>query len=279
MSNNLARKIAAFVDFRHAPPVYGPMRRVIPAAVVTLAAVSLPAMVWSGATEARAAVEAFVARITGVEIRDLLIEQTITFYRPDGVHVTSRGDQRLLIKPPGRQRLEETIEGRREVKLVVGGRTWIRRTDGKTYEVPTASPDKNQSHLMVPLRHSADELLATWKALGVRNDISDTVRVAGRTITVIGARAGDRDSPAVWLDPDRGVVRFVGRETLPKGPSIIDLAFSEHRPLRGAFQFPYRQEAFVDGRLVLVISVRTIVANADLADTLFDPEALRREPE
>ncbi len=254
------------------------MRRPGLTAVALIAiAVSSSATVSAGASEARAAVEGFVARIAGIEIRDLVIEQTITLYNADGIHATSRGDQRLLIKPPGRQRLEEVIEGRREVRLVVGGRTWVRRADGKTYEVPAPSPDRTQSHLMIPLRHSADELLATWRALGIRDDITDTIRVGGRTVTVIGARAGDRESPAVWLDPDRGVVRFIGRETLPKGPALIDLAFSEHRPLRGAFQFPYRQEAFVDGRLVLVIDVRSVVANSDPADALFDPDALRRE--
>jgi hypothetical protein len=227
---------------------------------------------------AHVAVDAFVKRVAGVEIRDLLIEQTITLYHPDGIQPASKGEQRLLIKPPGRQRLEESIEGRREVRLVVGGRTWIRRDDGKTYEAPPApGADRNHAHLMVPLQRTAEELLSAWRALGVRADVTDTVRVGGRPVTVIGARAGDRQSPAVWLDPEFGVVRFVGRETLPKGPAVIDLAFSDHRPLAGAFRFPHRQEVFVDGRLVVLISVRTAIANADLSDALFDPEALGHE--
>ncbi|MBI1734070.1 MAG: hypothetical protein HYR51_02745 [Candidatus Rokubacteria bacterium] len=242
-------------------------------ASILIALAALPAR---AGDEARAAVERFVARIAGVEIRDLVIEQTITLYHPDGLHPTSRGEQRLLIKPPGRQRLEEVIEGRREVRLVAGGRTWIRRADGKTYEAPS-DRDAGQAHLMVPLRRSADELLAAWRALGIRDDVTDSVRVAGRALTVIGAKAGDRESPAVWLDPERGVVRVIRRERLPKGPALIDLAFSEHRPLRGGFHFPHRQEAFVDGRLVLVIDVRSAAVNVDLPDSLFDPEALRRE--
>jgi hypothetical protein len=253
------------------------MRRLRSAAIVLIVAIVIaPTVARGGASDVRRAVEAFVARIAGVEIRDLAIEQAITLYNAEGIHVTSRGEQRLLIKPPGRQRLEEVIEGQREVRLVVGGKTWIRRADGKTYEVPS-NGDRTQTHLMIPFRRSADEVLAAWKALGVRDDVSDTIRVGGRTITIIGARAGDRDSPAVWLDPERGVVRFIGRETLPKGPALIDLALSEHRPLRGAFQFPYRQEVFVDGRLVLVIDVHSVVANSDLPDALFDPDALRRE--
>ena len=251
----------------------GRMRRTIAATVLITLATALPAR---AGDEARIAVEQFVARIAGVEIRDLVVEQTITLYHPDGLHPTSRGEQRLLIKPPGRQRLEEVIEGRREVRLVSGGRTWIRRADGKTYEAP-ADRDASQAHLMMPLRRSADELLAAWRALGIRDDVTDTVQVAGRAVTVIGASAGDRESPAVWLDAERGVVRVIRRERLPKGPALIDLAFSEHRPLRGGFQFPHRQEAFVDGRLVLAIDVRSASVNVNLPDALFDPDALRRE--
>jgi hypothetical protein len=228
---------------------------------------------------AHLAVEAFINRIGGVEIRDLLIEQTITLYHPEGLQQASRGEQRMYIKPPGRQRREQTIDGQREVQLVVGDRTWIRRDDGKTFEVPptTSARGHPQWFMMIPLKRSADELLATWRALGVRADVTDAVRVGNRHVTVIGARAGDRQSPAVWLDPEYGVVRFVGRETLPKGLAVIDLTFSDHRALTGAFRFPYRQEAFVDGRLVLLITVKTAIANVDLRDALFDPDALRRE--
>jgi hypothetical protein len=253
------------------------MRRVSfgAALVIGIALTGLSAAAGPGA--ARAAVEMFVGRIAGLEIRDLLIEQGITIYHPDGLHAAARGEQRLLVKPPGRQRLEQVIDGQREVRLIVGGRTWVRNPDGKTYEAPTAGPDRSQSHLMVPLRQSADELLGAWRALGVRDDVTDTIRVGGRMVTVIGARAGDRQSPSVWLDPEHGVVRFIAREVLPNGPSLIDRAFSEHRPLVGNFRFPHRQEVFVDGRLVLVIAVRSAVANVDLRDALFDPEALRRE--
>lgn len=246
----------------------------VAAGLITLAAVAAPA----DPGGAHAAVEAFVARIAGVEIRDLLVEQTLTLYHPDGVQPASKGEQRLMIKPPGRQRVEESIDGRREIRLVVGHRTWVRRADGKTFELPpTMAAERNPAHLMVPLKRTAADLLGAWRALGVREDVTDTVRVGTRAVTLIGARAGDRERPAVWLDPELGVVRFVGRETLPKGPAVIDLAFSDHRPLSGAFRFPYRQEAFVDGRLVLQVTVRTAIANANLSDTLFDPDALRHE--
>jgi hypothetical protein len=245
------------------------------AAVVLAVLVGLTAAIPAGAgEEARAATERFVATLASVQIRDLVVEQTITLYHPDGRHPASRGEQRLLIKPPGRQRLEEVIDGRREVRIQSGGRMWIRRADGKTYEAPS-DRHSSQPYPFIPVRRSADELLATWRALGIRDDVTDTIRTAGRTLTLIGATAGDRASPAVWLDPERGVVRVIRRERLPTGPALVDVAFSDHRPLRGGFQFPHRQEAFVDGRLVLVVDVRSAMVDVDLADSLFDPEALR----
>jgi hypothetical protein len=246
--------------------------RVLLAIVLMLAGVAATA-----AADARAAVAAFVAKLAETEIRDLVIEQSIVLYHPDGLHPVSRGEQRLLVKPPGRQRLEERIEGRSEIQVAVGDRTWIRRADGKTYETPPPQRGQHRAHLMVPLRRSADDLLATWRTLGVNDAVADEITVGRRSVTVIGAKAGDRESPAVWLDPDFGVVRFIGRETLPQGPAIIDLAFSEHRPLRGGFHFPHRQEVFVGGRLVLLITVRSVAVNIGLSDTLFDPDALRRE--
>src|SRR2546423_895538 len=80
----------------------------------------------------------------------------------------------------------------------------------------------------------------------------------------------------VWLDAEHGVVRFIRRERLPKGEAMVDLAFSEHRPLSNGFSFPYRQEAFVDGKLLLLVVVRTVTLNGSVPDDLFDPDALRR---
>jgi hypothetical protein len=80
----------------------------------------------------------------------------------------------------------------------------------------------------------------------------------------------------VWLDSERGVVRMVVREKLPRGEGMVDLTYSEHQPLTGSLMFPYRQEAFVDGKMVVLIVVRSVAVNTNLPDTLFDPETLRR---
>jgi len=58
---------------------------------------------------------------------------------------------------------------------------------------------------------------------------------------------------------------------------VVDLTHSEHRPLSGAYFFPRRQEALIGGKLIVLITVRSIQVNTNPPDALFDPEALRRE--
>ena len=231
-----------------------------------------------GPQDARAAVAAFVARLSDVAVTDVVIVQHVTLYHPDGRHPQSSGEQRVWLKLPQRQRLEQTVEGRREVRLAVGDRVWIRQADGKTYEAPAGERGSDRTHLLVPFRRTAADLLAEWRSLGVRDDVSHATRVGGRAVTVVGAKPGERDVPSVWVDAEYGVVRFITRERLPQGPGMVDLAFSEHRPLAGGFFFPYRQEAFVDGKLLVLITVRSVQVNAGLPDALFDPEVLRKEP-
>ena len=239
-----------------------------------LAALLLPCAAL--AADGRAAVEAFVARLAGASVTDLTIEQTFTLYHPDGRHPRSTGEQRVWVKIPRRQRVEQLMDGRREVRLAVGDQVWIRTGDGRVYEAPLER-ERDRTHLVMPFRRTAADMLAEWRALGVRDDVSHVTRLAGRSVTVLGARPGERATPAVWVDPELGVVRFIRRERLPTGEGVVDLAFSEHRPLTGAFVFPHRQEAFVDGKLLLLVVVRSVTVNTNPPDTLFDPETLRRE--
>jgi hypothetical protein len=233
------------------------------------------------AQDARAAVEAFVARVSNVQINDLVIDQTLTLYHPDGQRRVSGGEQRMLFKLPQRQRVEKTIEGQREIQLVVGDRIWVRQADGKVTQAALAEPARALAHVLVPVKRRAEDLLADWRSRGIRDDVSHATRLGGRPVTVIGARPGDHDTPAVWLDPDYGVVRIVTREQLPgsaglpSGPRLLDLTFSEHRPLVGKLYFPYRQEVFMNGKLLVLFTVRSVAINTNLADALFDPASLK----
>jgi hypothetical protein len=231
----------------------------------------------SEAADARRAVTAFVDRLSGAPVTDLTIRQQLTIYHTDGLHPHSTGDQVLYVKPPQRRRVEQTIEGRRDVHLTVGGRAWIRQSDGRLDEVPRDRRTPDRTHLCTPLTRRPSELLAEWRGLGVRDDVSHEGRLRHRPVTVIGATAGDRVSPAVWLDDEYGVVRVIAR-AVPKGPGLVDLTCSEHRPVASGIYFPHRQELFADGKLLLRLIVHSVVVNSRLPDALFDPDALRREP-
>jgi hypothetical protein len=227
------------------------------------------------AQDARAAVEAFVARVADVQINDLVIDQNLTLYHPDGQRRVSSGEQRMLFKLPQRQRVEQTVEGQREIQLTVGDRVWVRRADGRVSQAAVGEPARALTHVLVPVKRRAADLLAEWRTRGVRDDVSHVARLGGRPVTVIGARPGDHEVPAVWLDPDYGVVRIVTRERLPNGTRLLDLTFSEHRPLVGKLYFPYRQEVFVDGKLLVLLTVRSVAINTNPADALFDPASLK----
>jgi outer membrane lipoprotein-sorting protein len=245
-------------------------RRVV--ALLALVLVPLAAR----ASDATSAVEAFVARLSAATITDLTIEQSFTLYHPDGLHPQSTGEQRVWFKVPRRQRVEQVVEGRREVRLAVGDRVWIRNADGRVFEAPPAERERDRTYLIMPFRRTAADVLAEWRALGVRDDVSHVARVGGRAVTVIGAQPAERDVPSVWLDAEYGVVRLIRREKLPTGEGLVDLAFSEHRRLANGVYFPYRQEAFVNGKLVVLIVVRSVVLDGAVPDDLFDPDALRR---
>jgi hypothetical protein len=226
--------------------------------------------------DARQAVESFLGRLAGARVTDLTVRQTVVLYHAEGRYPQSTGEQVLYIKLPRRQRVEQTLEGRHEVRLTVGERMWTRRPDGRVEEGPAGERERDRSRLFTPLPRSTDDLLAEWRSLGVRQDVSHVVHLRGRPLTIIGAAPDDRASPAVWLDPEYGVVRVITRERLLQGTVLMDLTLSDHRPLVHAFYFPHRQELFANSRLVLRVVVRAASVNSNLPDALFDPEALRQ---
>jgi hypothetical protein len=249
--------------------------KIVPRGLGALALVLLlarPAL----AADARSTIEAYLARLAGTTVDDLVVEQTFTLYHPDGRHPAMRGTQRLLLRVGRAQRLDQLLDGQREVRLTVGARSWVRQHDGRFYEAPAAETRRDRVPLLTVFKRSADDLLAEWRSLGVRADITDEVRVGGRSVTIVGARATDRDRAAVWVDPEYGIVRVITREQLPDGPSLVDIVFSDHRLVVDRFVYPYRQEMFVDGRLVVAVAVQSAVVNTRLSDDLFDPELLKR---
>src|SRR5438094_359037 len=198
--------------------------RAVPAMVILAALLSVAA---ASGSDARTAVDAFVARLGEVNVADLVIEQTLTLFDPGGRHPQSSGEQRVYIKLPRRQRVEQTIDGQKAVRLTVGDRVWVRAPDGKTFEAPPPGT-RDSTHLLVPFRRTGADLLAEWKALGVRDDVS------------YGTRFGDRTAPPSSLSL-RSRRRAVGRRGGRRlrfsrlAPSILAAAREPplHRPRGG----------------------------------------------
>ena len=112
------------------------------------------------ASDASQAVEAFVARLSGADVSELAIEQTFTLYHPDGRHPQSSGEQRVWFKVPRRQRVEQVVEGRREVRLAVDDKVWVRTADGRVHEAPSGPRDQERTthsriELCTPLTETA----------------------------------------------------------------------------------------------------------------------------
>lgn len=230
----------------------------------------------SAAQDVSAAVERYAARLRGVAVGDLLVTQSLTVVNPRNPADRATGDQRLSIKFPARQRLETRIGGEREVRLLSGGRMVIQR-GGKAYEAPPQQGGYQRGDLLIPFERTAAELLSQWRSLGVRTEISHVTTVDGRQVIVIGARAGDRTSPAVWLDPDYGVMRLVTRDTSTGTARTLELVYSDHRKVAGEFFYPYDQQGLLGGELVFVVRVRSVEINVGLGDSIFDPDALLKE--
>ena len=228
------------------------------------------------AADARSVVEAYVARLAGTAVEDLSVVQTFTLYHPDGRQPAVTGSQRLFLKLPQSQRVEQDVEGQREIRVTVGDRVWIRQPDGRTYEAPPSDSRRDRVHLLTAFQRGAADLLREWQSAGVRGDVSDEVRVGGRAVTIVGAKAAERDRPAVWIDPEYGVIRFIARERLPQGAALVDIVFSDHRQLIDRFFYPYRQEVFAEGKLLVLVAVRSVAVNTHLSADLFDPEVLKR---
>lgn len=268
--NNFAAKNVVFVDRAGFQPYKEIVRR--PTASLTLLGVLLFAGS-AAAQDARQAVEQFVSRLGQVSVTDMMVTETLTLHNPKDSWQRVTGERRLWIKVPARQRQETKVEDFRELLVLNGDRLVVER-GGKVFEAPPPDRARQRVHTLFPFPRTADDLLVEWRSLGVRTEVAEAVRVGGRTLTVIGARTGDRQSPSVWLDPDYGVVRFITREAGPGGPKLLDLAFSEHRKVPAGFFYPFRQEIFLNGKLLSVAVVRSVEVNTGLPDSLFDPDAL-----
>ena len=95
-------------------------------------------------------------------------------------------------------------------------------------------------------------------------------------VTVIGAQAGERDRPAAWLDPEYGVVRFVAREAADPGSRVHRRLVFRPSAARGRAVLPVSPGDVPLRQALVRLLVRSLAANTEPPDALFDPAALGR---
>ena len=225
-------------------------------------------------SEVRNAVSAYLTHVAATRVADIVIDRTVTIYAPQHAYLHTKFDQHIVLKPPRRVRVEQIADGKAETRVTVGDRAWVKLPDGSIQETTTSEDEHRLMQLLLPLGRTPDDLLREWRAFGVSDNVSHVTRVRQRRAIVIGARVDDTTSPAVWLDAELGVLRLVRSDRSVKG-MLVDETFSEHRPLAGALFFPFRQERFVDRKLQILITVRSVSVNTDPPAHLFDPASLR----
>ena len=145
----------------------------------------------ASAQDGRAAVEAFVARFSNVQIGDVVIDQNLSLYHPDGQRPYLSGEQRMFFKVPQRQRVEQTLDGQREIQITVGNKVWVRRADGRVVELPAVASLRALPTVLVPVKRRAEELLDEWRAglnpteLKTGIALVEQLRREGRTIIIV----------------------------------------------------------------------------------------------
>src|SRR5262245_63547117 len=65
----------------------------------------------------------------------------------------------MYFKVPQRQRVEQTLDGQREIQITVGNKVWVRRVDGRVVEFPAVEPLRTLPTVLIPVKRRAEELL------------------------------------------------------------------------------------------------------------------------
>jgi len=88
-----------------------------------------------------------VARFSDVRISDVVIDQNLALYLPDGsvpICPASSACSSRSAAPARRQ----TLDGQREIQITVGNRVWVRRPTG-VVELPAVEPLRALPNILI----------------------------------------------------------------------------------------------------------------------------------
>ena len=104
-----------------------------------------------------------MSKLAGAPVVDLVLEETFVLYHPEGRDAQSSGEQRVWIKVPAAAH-REVMDGRRRCdSSTATGYGSVAPTGSR--EVQTER-GRDRTHLLVPFRRSADDVLAEWSSFG-----------------------------------------------------------------------------------------------------------------
>jgi hypothetical protein len=144
------------------------------------------------------------------------------------------GVARIEWKTPGSLEIRVSSSGTESIRID-GGRL-VTNTPGMKPLAGVVSGVAGALLLMFPSPATSTELGSKLASMNVNMGKSCLARFHGRVATVLGAGAGDRASPQVWIDKDSfQILRMI----LPAAPggAATDIKFTDYQssPLQGRF--------------------------------------------
>jgi outer membrane lipoprotein-sorting protein len=199
--------------------------------------------------------------------RALKVEATVQMFAADGARRGEPLVERVWIAPPGQLRRETEGDDGVIVELRADGRT-VTKTPGQPDKTSKAGVDVLVDLLapLAPASASADQMLASLKALGINTEVTSFARFDGRVAIVVGSKPWQTDQPQVWFDKETLLpVRVV---TFGKGsdgaPQKVDVRYLGWGSPVGGNWYPASIEIWKSDKLVR----RSVTQNVDRDGTL-----------
>lgn len=167
------------------------------------------------------------------------------------------GTFRVHFEGPGRYRQEADLgQAGRIIQVVNGASAWV----DSSFDEPEQLDGLRlaQARIQHPLAFAAD-----WRALFDKVELLGSERSDGKTVHVVGLRAGELPAWRVYVDAATGdVTRASGFDIQPFGNLPSSSSFADHRAVRGVkgmrVPFQVTTEMFQSGSMVVTIDrVRT----------------------
>lgn len=201
--------------------------------------------------------------------------QTVAFTQVNTVTLSSGNitqRQRVLVRAPGRMRVDFLPLASRNGALYVEGRAYTFAAGRR------AAAQANYNPLLLLgfslYRQQPEESRAALESLGVRTSLVREARWNGRPVWVIGAARGDTTSNQVWFDAERWVpLRVIQSEKVGTRTRVSDTRFLGHTAAQPTI--PRAMTVHRDGKLALQGTFEDVRVGVTVPAAAFDTTSWR----